>query len=438
MVIFSYVLGTNYLNYSAIDNAMTHNWLFTIYILIIYRTILLYDLPNAKNTLLLGLLIGLAALVRPTDFIAIIIPILWGIDELSIESIKTRLLFLWEKKKLVLLITVVIGLIGFIQLTYYKYAGEEWYIYTYQGFTFSWLSPHTKDYLFSFRTGWLIYTPLFFLAIIGLFMMKNKRFGWVGLLLFIILNTYIVSAWDVWWYGARAMIQSYPILAFPLASIFDKGIKNIWFKYILFSFIAFCSYFNIWWTHGVHKGGYYDAYDSTKAYFYKAFGKFNVPKDYIKLYDTNEYFDGERKNVKSIYENNFDSDTMLVREGRKINNTPCEYLTAAKQSTRIYEIPIKQSQAKWIRVRNTFQCTQKEWNFWLMSQVVVRFWNGNQVIKTNIYRPQRFLIDGQMSDLYFDVKVPRELFTKAEVYYINASGQKEFYIDNLIIESFDE
>jgi hypothetical protein len=73
-----------------------------------------------------------------------------------------------------------------------------------------------------------------------------------------------------------------------------------------------------------------------------------------------------------------------------------------------------------------------------MTQVIIKFYNGNKEVKTNMYRPQRLLIDGQQSDLYFDVKMPKDIFTKAEIFYWNSDGQKEFLIDNLVVESFDE
>ncbi len=40
------VVATNYLNYSAIDNAMTHNLLFNVYIFIILFTIKFYQSPK--------------------------------------------------------------------------------------------------------------------------------------------------------------------------------------------------------------------------------------------------------------------------------------------------------------------------------------------------------------------------------------------------------
>ena len=73
------VLGTNYLNYSSIDGAMTHNNLFSIYAILIYSSILFHRDPSLKKALFIGALVGMAALIRPTEIIACIIPVCWGI-----------------------------------------------------------------------------------------------------------------------------------------------------------------------------------------------------------------------------------------------------------------------------------------------------------------------------------------------------------------------
>src|SRR5690606_1003927 len=63
------VIGTNYLNYSSIDQALTHNALFTIYVLIIWNTIAFYKNHKIRFLIYSGLLCGLATLIRPTEII---------------------------------------------------------------------------------------------------------------------------------------------------------------------------------------------------------------------------------------------------------------------------------------------------------------------------------------------------------------------------------
>ena len=72
--------GTNYLNYSAIDGAMTHNNVFTLYALLLLTTHRFYAKACWQRALLIGGCIGLMALTRPTEIIAALLPILWGLD----------------------------------------------------------------------------------------------------------------------------------------------------------------------------------------------------------------------------------------------------------------------------------------------------------------------------------------------------------------------
>ncbi len=432
------IFATNYFNYAAIDNALTHNWLFTWYTLLIYCTIQFYKKPSTKYSLLIGGIVGICALTRPTDIIALIIPVCWGLQSISISAISDRMKYFWSIKSNLILAAAVTCCIGMIQLCYFMYAGGEWFVYSYQDQTFSWLHPHFFDYMFSFRTGWILYTPIFILAIPGAYFIYQKKLNWVALFLFALINTYIVMAWDIWWYGGRAMVQSYPILSFFLASVIERLVVTSFAKYALYGFIGMCTYYNMWWTHGVHRGAYFDAYDMTRAYYFKQVGKWNMEPQRLKLYDTDELFEGQRKNIKAVYENNFDNDSMALASGKRINNSASIYVNGSKQFSSTYELPIKNGEGNWLRVSNTFLCTQKEWNFWLMPQVVVKFSNHDKVVKQNMYRPHRFLVDGQIADLYIDVKIPDQPFNKVQLLFWNADGQKETLMDNVRVEIFDE
>jgi hypothetical protein len=377
-------------------------------------------------------------LTRPTDLVAIIIPLIWGMKNFGLNTIKDRIKFFLKEKKSIIVAVLLTILIGSLQLLYFKFSGDEWFIYSYQEQTFSWLHPHFMDYMFSFRTGWLLYNPIFILSFIGLYFTFRYKSYWLALVIFAIVNTYIVVSWDIWWYGGRAMVQSYPILAFFMAATIEKALEKSYVKYILFGFISICIYHNIWWTHNVHRGGLWDAYDMTKAYYYRVIGRWSRPADALKLYDTNELFEGERKDITLILKNNFDNDTAIMKLGRLLNESPADFVNGSRQYSSITDIPLKFGNAKWLRVRNTFLSKQKEWNFWLMTQVTVKFFNLEEIIKEKMYRPHRFLNDGQTSNLYFDVKVPNIPFTKVKLVYWNADGQNETLIDNIEIETFNE
>jgi hypothetical protein len=109
------------------------------------------------------------------------------------------------------------------QLFYWKSVTGEWLYYSYGNERFFFNDPKILLVLFSFKKGWLIYTPTMLFAIIGIGMLWkiNKKYFY-PVLLFFIINLYIVSSWWCWWYGGglgmRSLVESYAILAIPLAA----------------------------------------------------------------------------------------------------------------------------------------------------------------------------------------------------------------------------
>ena len=83
--------GTNYLNYSGIGGAHTHNWLFTIYALLIHFSIRWHRKPSYLDSIAIGVCVGLAALTRPTDIISFLIPLLWGFTTYADDSSSSRI-----------------------------------------------------------------------------------------------------------------------------------------------------------------------------------------------------------------------------------------------------------------------------------------------------------------------------------------------------------
>ena len=430
-------LATNFLNFGSIDHAQSHNYLFMWYTLLIYHSIRFYERPSLRHSLWIGTIVGMCALTRPTEIISVLIPLAWGMNSISLDTIKDRIQLLFTHwRYLFLAVCCTIGL-GMLQLIYYKYAGNEWLIYSYQDQTFSWLRPHFKDYLVSFQSGWLTYTPVWFLALAGIFTISKNNIGWVAIVLFTLINVYIVCSWDVWWIGGRAMVQSYPVMAFLLASVIDKSLHKSYLRYALYAFLALCTYYNFWWTHQAHRGGLIVAGSMTKAYFYQVVGRNTVSEEVKKLLDTDELFDGKKQDAKILFQENFNSDSTAIKEGRKVNGSPAILLDAQRQNSPEFEIPIRNNDAAWLRASATFHCTQKEWDTWKMTQMVVKFYNQSNVVKARIIRLHRFLNDGDTKEIYIDVKLPKETFSRATLSFWNGTSPKEIWIDDIKVESFN-
>lgn len=432
-----YVIGTNYLNYSAIDGAMTHNWLFSWYAILLYLSDRFYKKPNLKLAALIGMSLGIMVLTRPTELIAVIIPLGWGITRISVERIQERIKFFWDHRLQFILAIAIMGSIGFIQLLYWKYIADEWLIYSYQDQGFNWIQPHFVDFIFSYRCGWLIYTPLMIFSFIGILALINRKIHTVPLLLFFAVNLYVVCAWNVWWYGGRAMVQSYPILAFPFAAFLESIDQNKIKKYLTWLFLALFTYANIWWTLQTHKDGLIDAFNMTEAYYWRVVGRYDVDPEVVKLYDTDELFEGERTNLTTIYSTNFENDTSL-NSTMAIEGSRSQWVDAGKQFTPKYGGDFSPNGSEWVRATAAFHIPQKEWSFWLMPQLVLQFSDHGTDVKTRGIRLHRLLTDGSTKRLYIDVKIPNKPFDRVDVYLWNADGTKKTFMDELIIESYSE
>jgi len=440
------VFGTNYLEYASITGAMTHNYLFTLYALLLAATIRFYETPGYLKALAIGLIIGLSALVRPTEIISALIPLLWGFKLPWREGLAEKGQFIKNNLKYLILAVLACGMVGSLQLMYWKYVSGHWFVYSYQEEGFSWLRPHIWDCLFSYRAGWLMYAPIMTFALIGFnALYKQQRQLFPGLLAFSLLFMYIAFAWDIWWYGGslgqRAMVQAYPVLAFPLAAFVETTLKSKIWKYIFVLLALICIYLNLWWIHQAHKGGLFVPEQVNRAYFWNVLGRFKkLDTETLKLLDTNEpAFKGVRKNVRQLVFENFEKDTSSATCAMPpIQGQRSGCVNANKQSLEAYSAPIKNGEAKWFRASATFRCLYKDWNIWSSPQLLLIFYNGGGTLKTEQIRVYRFLNDGETKTLYFDIKAPRATFDRVGVSLWNGGGVQPLLIDNLKLEAFDE
>jgi hypothetical protein len=292
------VLGTNYLDLTYFSGTMPHNYLFAIYALVIWLTIKWHDSPKIKYIIFLGLLIGLAGLIRPTEIICFIIPLFWTVDGKKTLIEKWHLL---KKHKLQILVLIIcVFLMASFQMIYWKiYTGKFIYwSYGDEGFNFS--NPYFSKVLFSYKKGWLIYTPIMIFAIIGFwFIYKYKKSLFYPLFIYFIINLWIVSSWDCWWYGGsygqRALMQSYVVMAFPMGFYFMKifSLKKI-IKYPLLLIGMLVIFLNLFQTWQV---AHYiiDPSRMTKNYYWKIFLKTKSTEEDRKMLEVERSTSAEEK-----------------------------------------------------------------------------------------------------------------------------------------------
>ncbi|MBK9285944.1 MAG: hypothetical protein IPM51_16735 [Sphingobacteriaceae bacterium] len=274
IAIFVFIFGTNVFYYTTIGAGMTHITDFGIASAFIYFCLQWHRSPTFKYALLIGLTIGLLTLIRPINIIFVLFFLLFSHS--AKESIQLKLKRFWLHKEKLALIAFMGILVFLPQLLYWKKQTGHYFFNSYIGEPFYFANPEIINGLFSFRKGWLIYTPMLFFALGGFYVLyKNGKSLFYPILLITGIYIYVVFSWWCWWYGGsfgqRALIEIYPFLIFPFCMFiskmhaFQKGAKLISISLILFFLIlnlfqSMQAKWNIIHFDSMTKEAYWDAF----------------------------------------------------------------------------------------------------------------------------------------------------------------------------------
>ncbi len=274
--------STNLLNYSSIDAGTAHAFLFGMGAVFIYLVIKWHECVTFSRTIAIGLVLGLMTLTRPTSVLFAVLFLLYNIT--TKKEFIEKISFLFKNYMHLLVMGLSVFIIISPQLMYWKYVTGNWVYYSYTGQTFFWKHPHIIDGLFSFRKGWFIYTPILFIAWWGIFYIQKKVSQlFLPLVVFFSIFCYVTFSWWCWWYGGsfgqRSLVDTYGLMAFPLAGIISyashKKVVKIFFVFACFFFVAL-NFFQSWqYSTGLL---HYDA--MTKDAYLKVFSKTTDTWDY--------------------------------------------------------------------------------------------------------------------------------------------------------------
>jgi hypothetical protein len=278
--------GTN-LFYVSVNHLLVHNFLFALYALLLWLVIRWHETPNKRLSVATGLTMGLIIAIRPSDAICVLIPALWGVFNKETLKWKIRLVAKHWKQIATGFLVMLLPLLP--QLIYWKVFTGSFLYYSYDnpGEGLDLLTPYTWDVLFSFRKGWLIYTPMMIMAIYGFkFLYEKRRDLFYPLLVFAVINLYLVSTWTTWWYagsfGHRAMVQSYAIMALPLGYFLVslKDMKPLWSKtlWTLAGLFVLLNLFQTWQFFN----GIIHPDSMTRPYYQAVFGRISPPTEEMK------------------------------------------------------------------------------------------------------------------------------------------------------------
>ena len=394
-------LATNLIQYISIDSAQSHAFIFPLYVLVIFCTIKWHESPKLKWAALIGLIIGLATISRPTEAIMLFIPLLW--DTHTKESKVQK----WQKVKKYrshFLIVVLFGIIGVLpQLVYWKMAsgsfiydvGSKWYF----------LNPWFRV-LFGFENGWFIYTPITLFFILGFLFMRKMVFR-KSVLIFCLLNIWIIIAWSDYKYGAtfstRAMVQSYPVFALAFASFihYVEQQKLRYLFHLLGIYLIAVNFFQIgqYNTNVIHYKG------MNALYYSRIYLDSNPSALDMSLLDTDEIIDDESQFNRRIL--SFSSKRQKLHIA---NSVPAI----------IVDTNIGKGKNRWIKINAELKANSGFHNAQLHGKIV----QGEKVkeipfrVRTPICKPNKF------NSYAFYVKIPESKEETTVVFLI--TSEEEF------------
>lgn len=223
-VLILVTFATNLFYYAACEPAMSHIYSFAFVTLFIYHSKKYFLNNNFKSARAVSFLLGLIILIRPVNsLVVLLLPFIagdWG-------TFKRGTAYLLGTGRFALSCLLILFLIVGIQFLIYKIQTGQFFVDTYVGENFKWLSPHPIDFLVSYKKGLFIYSPFLLFCLFGLYtLFKQNRFVFYSVSIFFVILIYVLSSWWNWWYGgsfgSRVMVEYYAVFSILLLMFLDK------------------------------------------------------------------------------------------------------------------------------------------------------------------------------------------------------------------------
>jgi len=286
------VFATNLLYYSTLEAPMPHVYNFALFAAFAWFTVQWHLNPSPKTSLIIGLVFGMIVLIRPVNGLVVLFFAFYGVT--SLKSFNNKLLLIAKHPFLIMFIAATAFSVTIPQLLYWKFSTGDWFFYSYgkEGFFFA--NPQIVPGLFSYRKGWLLYTPVMVFALAGLFTMRGRLSVFrTSLLIMLPIFVYVIYSWWCWWYGgsfgSRPMIDIYAMLSLPLASLITiADHRSRLLRNSLLGVLFLLMLLNMFQTYQYKRGMiHYDSM-SKEAYWFN-FGRLYTDSYYFELLDPVDY-----------------------------------------------------------------------------------------------------------------------------------------------------
>lgn len=292
--------GTNIFYYTSFTNPISHCYEFTLILMFLWYSLRWYETPQAKILYFLGLLLGFIILIRPLNLIVVIIPLLFHIDQKNFVHKQWALVKTHYKHLLIAGLCVFFVILP--QLLYWRVFTGNWVFNSYVGEQFFWSRPMVAEFLFSYRKGWLLYTPMMAVMLFG-FIIQKRNLNQIlpQILILLLIMIWFNACWWCWWFGGtfgcRVLIDFYGLFALPLAVVIEYCFSRHLMFRLSFAILLSCVVFiNLFQTRQKLEGQIH--WDSmTKEAYWEVFLKRRFPENYEKLLKTPDYEAAKRGDI---------------------------------------------------------------------------------------------------------------------------------------------
>lgn len=209
-----------------------------------------------RNGILFFLFFSLSIAIRPLALLAL--PAFLFFISHPAAALKATVRQMQRKTAWILSLLAFILPIIYVML-WWKIQCGSWMVYAYTGEHFYFLKPHLLDFLFSFRKGWMVYHPVFFLFLAGMILLLRQSFKYgLAYFLFWLLLVYVHACWWIWTYsvpfGQRVMID-YLVFTLPAFCALLKWASAFRLRGgAIQALILLLASFNLWRTWQYHEG----------------------------------------------------------------------------------------------------------------------------------------------------------------------------------------
>ena len=454
-------IGTNMFWFSVHQAGMSHVPLLFLYALLMWLTVRLHDSPRWYYFALAAFVGGLITIIRPTDIICLLLPLLYNVY--NKESLLKKWEFLKEHRQKIFLAALFFLLPILPQLLYWKMVTGSYVFYSYGGQEFHFLHPKLKEGLFGGQNGWLAYSPLMYFSIIGFLLCKRYRPWMTPLFVIFPLYVYIIYSWFCFNYingfGSRPMLHLYPLLALPLAAVIQyvsekRLVLKLVFGLLCLFFIAVNLSFSVQQVWGILRSE-----ESNNTYNRRILFKSEINYNDLIAYDSEQSVPDTTtlKKIKAFRCYDFEDSTTTSFEKDTTGKSKFVYHIREEEFPEpSFSIPYSKSvfkDARWIKVSGDFVCPSYQVYYKHLFVVEVRrgdkghFWRKATIDNKIGYadascehkelKPDHYHED-RWGPVYSFIKLPNDVKEGDEIkVFIWNIGKQELMMDNVCIDLYE-